>query len=169
MEGQLLMAATYKPRFISRPAVVQSLLYSGHTIWQKNIFICFPGGSHNGLYLFNKVNPYKLQRLHWGCGGGVEDTLLVFSDLEWWMSRLLAWFFYHGATPFITQCVLMRAYSIYCSMTSLVCFLFHFPLLPGQHFSKYIICPLRLAEGGHGMQFAQLTTMALSLIAYFLE
>lgn len=28
----------------------------------KNVFICFPGGSHRGLYLFNKVSPRELQR-----------------------------------------------------------------------------------------------------------
>ena len=28
-------------------------------------------GPHSGLYLFNKVNPYKLQRIHWDGGGSV--------------------------------------------------------------------------------------------------
>lgn len=63
IRGQLFMATMYKPCLISQPTVVQSVFYSGHTIWQKNIFICFPGESYNGLYLFNKVNPYELQRL----------------------------------------------------------------------------------------------------------
>lgn len=55
-------------------------LYSGHAIWQKNIFICFPGASHNGLYLFNKISPYKLQRLHRDWGDGV--------GLCWWFSAI---------------------------------------------------------------------------------
>lgn len=76
------MATMYKPSLISRPAVVQLLLYSGHTIWQKNIFIGFPGGSHNGLYLFNKVNPYELQRLRWDVGGKSCTA-----DFQWFSSE----------------------------------------------------------------------------------
>lgn len=57
--------------------VIQLLFYSGHTIWHKNIFICFPGVSHHGLYLFNKVNPYKLQRAP--LGGGVPALPLLTS------------------------------------------------------------------------------------------
>lgn len=59
------------------PALTRIFLYSKHTIRQKNIFICFPGGSHNGRYLFNKVKPCELQRLHWD-GGGVNATRLFF-------------------------------------------------------------------------------------------
>lgn len=98
---------------------------------RKNIFICFPGGSHNGLYLFNKVNPYKLQRLHWG--GVSEDTLLVFSDLEW--AGCSHDFSNMEPPPYIVHYDVLG--------------LFHFPLLPWQHFiSKCIICPLGLLEGG---------------------
>lgn len=69
--------AGYMPSLIAWPALAQLLLYSEHIIWQKNVFICFPGGFHNGRYLFNKVNPCELQRLHRD-GEGVEATLLFF-------------------------------------------------------------------------------------------
>lgn len=72
----------YMPSLIAWLALVQLLLYSGHTIWQKNIFICFPGGFHNGRYLFNKVNPCELQRLHWDGWGSGGAALLVFSDFD---------------------------------------------------------------------------------------
>lgn len=87
-QGQLFIAVMHKPGLISQPTIAQLLFYSGHTIWQKNIFICFPGGSLNRLYLFNKVNPYKLQRLHWD---GEEESwaatahffyVAALSDLE---------------------------------------------------------------------------------------
>lgn len=69
--------AGYMPTLIAWPALTQLLLYSKHAIWQKNVFICFPGGFHNGRYLFNKVSPCELQRLHRD-GGGVDATLLFF-------------------------------------------------------------------------------------------
>lgn len=165
------MALGYTPSLIAWLALVQLLLYSGHTIWQKNIFICFPGGIHSGRYLFNKVNPCKLQRLHWDGWGSGGAALLVFSDLDSWTLELLAllYYFYNWAVP-----IIKKKHLLYCDIVTQYIFqydchgLFPFHSRPCFSIKKYIICPLRLAKGGPWNAVCP-TTMALSLIAYFLE
>lgn len=163
------MAVGYIPSLIAWPALVQLLLYSGHTITQKNIFICFPGGFHNGRYLFNKVNPCKLQRLHWDGWGPGGAALQVFSDLDLWARELQAWLYYlhNRAVP-------PKIHLLYCGVVTQYIFqyerhgLFPFYSRPCFSIKEYIICPLRLAKGRPWNAVCP-TTMALSLIAYFLE
>lgn len=80
LEARLLLSkarAMYKVCLITALTVIQLLFHSGHTVLQKNAFICFPGESHHGLNLFNKVSPYKLQKAP--LGGGVPALPLLIS------------------------------------------------------------------------------------------
>lgn len=161
--------ARYMQGLIAWPVLPQLLSYSKHTIWQKDVFICFPGGFHNGRYLFNKVNPRELQRLLRD-SGGVDATLLFFQ----WFTLMSAnavgvavlHFLRPGLNPIIktTSCAVCaetqhiqwwQQWFVSCSATAHV-------------FPSRNRCPLRLVKGGRWNALCP-TTMALSLIAYFLE
>lgn len=140
---------------------------------------------YNGLYLFNKVNPYKLQRLHWDQGEKkvVLPLLISCSNShrfgvvsERVAGIIFSYVCYCNMGPFraliLPQLEHARDVGIFYiwQYDNMGLFPVSNPIvtLTTHHLKIHNVSP-KTARESHGMQSIQLTTMALSLIAYFLE